>query len=313
MAKPIVLVMGANGRCGRCVVTALVNAGWQVRAQARAPIIAAVSVTPVICDASDHEAVLAAAQGAELIVHAINPSRYTASAWRHVLPLLDVSIAAALHSGALLMMPGNIYNYGRIPPGLIDRNAPERAETALGSIRIRMEQRLAQTPGLNSVVLTAGDFFGSGAGVWFDQVITAKWRKDVVQYPGPFDCTRAWTWLPDLARAFAAIAERRASLNGFHKWMMPSYNLTGRQLHQALQAAAGRPLALRPMPWWPMGLLSPVAPVMRTLWQMRASWQHSHALDNQELSRYLGNFTPAPLEQALNASLRDLGLLATEL
>ena len=61
-------------------------------------------------DAMDRDAVVRAGEGADAILHAVNPPGYRN--WgRVVLPMLDNSIAAALANGARLALPGTIYNY----------------------------------------------------------------------------------------------------------------------------------------------------------------------------------------------------------
>jgi len=56
-------------------------------------------------------AVAGAAAGARIIVHAVNPPNYRD--WLGLaLPMLENSIAAAKSSGARVVLPGNIYNYG---------------------------------------------------------------------------------------------------------------------------------------------------------------------------------------------------------
>ena len=52
-----VLILGAAGRIGQVMALAFANAGWQVRAQARKVLPAALQgharVQPVMCDAND--------------------------------------------------------------------------------------------------------------------------------------------------------------------------------------------------------------------------------------------------------------------
>jgi nucleoside-diphosphate-sugar epimerase len=66
----------------------------------------------------DGAAVAAAARGATVIVHAVNPPGYRN--WNTVvLPMLDNSIAAARANGAQVLLPGTVYNYG--PDSFPDR------------------------------------------------------------------------------------------------------------------------------------------------------------------------------------------------
>jgi len=140
-----VLILGAAGRIGQVLASAFAEAGWDVRAQARKPLPSALAghprVQPIRCDATDVAALATAAQGATAVVNALNPP-YTE--WdRLALPLADAALAAARASGALLMLPGNVYNFGRELPPLLTAATPERGDTPKARIRIELEARLA--------------------------------------------------------------------------------------------------------------------------------------------------------------------------
>jgi uncharacterized protein YbjT (DUF2867 family) len=79
------------------------------RAARRAPHLAAVQW--IAGDAMERDDVMAAANGADVIVHGVNPPGYRN--WRGLaLPMLESSIAAAKASGARLVFPGTVYNFG---------------------------------------------------------------------------------------------------------------------------------------------------------------------------------------------------------
>ena len=180
MAKTV-WVMGARGRLGAAVAQAFVAAGWRVRAPWRhgagTPPPALPGVEWLVSD----EALRAAqAQGADVLVHAMNPARYTAAAWRAEAPaMLRSAIDQSLALGALLLFPGNVYNFGAGMPAVLDAHTPQRPTTPLGQVRVALEQQLAQavaTQGLRAIIVRAGDFFGAGQGTWLDQVIS-KFKK----------------------------------------------------------------------------------------------------------------------------------------
>jgi nucleoside-diphosphate-sugar epimerase len=106
------LVLGATGGIGGAVARRLIAGGWQVRGlvrEGRADRLPA-GVTAMIGDARDTERVAQAAEGASLIVHAVNPPGYRD--WdRLVLPMLDATIAAARPGRARVLLPGTVYNY----------------------------------------------------------------------------------------------------------------------------------------------------------------------------------------------------------
>src|SRR5579875_3211917 len=78
-AKRIALVLGATGGIGGEVARRLVARGWHVRALQRNPDALVDRNTAfewVRGDAMVREDVVGAAQGAELIIHAVNPPGY---------------------------------------------------------------------------------------------------------------------------------------------------------------------------------------------------------------------------------------------
>ena len=302
-----VLILGANGRLGNAAVDAFFRAGWSVRAQARRAGSWPTGVQTVVCDGMDTHALARAAEGAGVIVHALNPSRYTVDAWRReARQMLACTIAAARSSGALLMLPGNVYNFGRGMPACLSECSPDAADTPLGLIRLEMEAALRDASDVDSVVLRAGDFFGGGSGVWFDWIIVRDLARGVVRYPGPLDRLHAWNYLPDLAETFVRVATRRCELHGFQRFHVPGHTLTGAQLVAALERATGRTLKVRAMPWAALVLALPFSPMLRSLWTMRYLWRRPHSLDGRALTALLGNVPHTELDAALGRALAQL-------
>ena len=321
-----VLILGAAGRIGQVLALAFANAGWEVRAQARKPLPAALvshpRVRPIRCDASGAAADVAtlttAAQGCTAIVNALNPPP---TEWdRLALPLADVALAAARASGALLMLPGNVYNFGRELPALLTPQTPERADSPKARIRIELEARLrtaadnASHP-VDSVVIRAGDFFGGpGTGTWLDMALASKLDKGRVVYPGNPDLAHAWAYLPDLAQVFVRVAELRArqpaSMRGHQRLHFAGHTLTGNAFKAGLETVLGRPLRTANLPWGLIRLASPFKPMWRELLTMRYLWERPHALDDAALRALIGAVPQTPLPQALRAALAAAATIA---
>src|SRR5438105_126899 len=107
------LVLGATGGIGGEVARRLKAGGWHVRALNRDAARAAGrdGLDWVGGDAMNAADVLAAARGADVIVHAVNPPGY--QRWAElVLPMIDNTIAAARATGARIVLPGTVYNFG---------------------------------------------------------------------------------------------------------------------------------------------------------------------------------------------------------
>ncbi len=309
-----VLVLGANGRFGATAVSAFAEAGWEVVAQVRrTPQAPRPGVRYEIIDPTHIDALEQAARGARAVVHAINPPF---TAWRtQMLPLARSGMDLALRLNATFMLPGNIYNYGRNMPAVLREDTPQRPDTVKGRLRVDLETEIhaRQSIGLRSVVIRAGDFFGGGTGNWFDEIITSSLRKGRLVYPGPLDVKHDWTYLPDLARAFVAAAERD-HLPLTTTLLFSGYALTGTELLDGIErnaralgvVAQDRPLKRSRLPWSFIRAGGLLVPTWRELSEMAYLWQVPHALDGSALRRTLGTLPTTPLDEALRQSLRAL-------
>ena len=315
--RPAVLILGANGRLGCAAAQAFDAAGWHVLAQVRrepSPLLPA-SASVIRVALSDATALAAAAAGASVLVHAVNPvyTRWDAEA----LPALRTGLDVAERLGAHFMLPGNVYNFGASMPPLLLENTPSRPSTRKGEIRVQMEALMAQRAsagGFTASVVRAGDFFGAGTGSWLDMAIVKSLRTGKLVYPGPLDLAHAWAYLPDLARAFVRVATQpqRAA---FASWHFEGYTLTGTELLAALETTAIE-LGLAPtrgfrrgrMPWGLIGAVGLVVPAWRELEQMAYLWRVPHALDGSRLAALPGGARhTTPLAVALRESLLALG------
>ena len=304
-----VMVLGANGRLGRAAVLAFADTGWTVIAQLRraprAPLPA--GVTLVLADALDVATLARQAQGVQVIVNALNPD-YTQ--WATLLPpITAAAIALAAATGATLMLPGNVYNYGNQLPAVLGEDTAFAATHPKAALRIALEAslaRAARAQGVRSIVIRAGDFLGD-AGTWLDLAMGKGLAKGKFVQMGASDLPHAWAWLPDLARVFAAVAERRAQLAPFSTLNYAGLTLTGAELQAACEAALGRPLRRGSFPWPLLRLATPFSAMLRALFEMRYLWQRPHRLDGQRLQALLGASMPAtPLAEVLRQCLATL-------
>ncbi len=316
------LVLGATGGIGGEVARQLQQAGWQVRALHRSATRVAQGGDGLLwCkgDAMVGADVLRAAQGASVIVHAVNPPGY--QRWGElVLPMLDNTIAAASATGARIVLPGTVYNYGPDAFANVTEDAPQHPISRKGALRVAMERRLeaAAGRGVRSLILRSGDYFGPRAGGnWFSQVLVAPGRPlRRLTHPGRAGVGHAWAYLPDVARTMTLLMAREASLDAFARFHMRGHwDEDGTQFvdvvrRLACEAAPGaRAPAVRHFPWWAVQLASPLVPLMREMKEMRYLWQNPIRLDNSRLVALLGGEPHTPLEEALHSTLVGLGCL----
>ncbi len=306
-----VLVLGANGRFGQAAVMAFAAAGWQVLAQARkAPTtVLPAQARHTALALHDTAALATAAAGASVVVHAINPP-YTR--WQQeLLPAARLGMDVAERLGARFMLPGNVYNFGEGMPALLREDTPQRPSTAKGRLRCELEaeMHIRAAGGLHGVLIRAGDFFGSGTGSWLDLAIVKSLRQGKLVYPGPTDVPHAWAYVPDLARAFVAVAERDQTAP-FARYAFAGHTLTGAQLLAGVERAAAALGLAPPRPWrhgtMPWALLRAGAwllPTWREVLEMQYLWRVPHALDDRALQAAAGPLPATPIDTALRAAL----------
>src|SRR5262245_30396746 len=134
-----ILILGVGGRLGMAAAESFRRGGWSVSgivrpgASARAP--RGIAIFEI--DAFAPAAIPRAARCQGVILQAVNlpfPN------WdQYMLPLTYGVIEAAEVSGATLMFPGSLYNYGKGMPAVIDEGTPMRPSSRKGLIRVLIE------------------------------------------------------------------------------------------------------------------------------------------------------------------------------
>jgi nucleoside-diphosphate-sugar epimerase len=323
---PTVLVLGGRGRFGLAAVQVFARNGWRVLAQMRAGATAPqVADVQWLAHAVDTpvglQALISEAEGASVVVHALNPSRYTRQAWeRENGPLLNAGMTVAKALGATLMLPGNVYNFGQSMPSVLMEGAPYRPTMAMGRIRTGMEEQLeaaTQRGELRAVIVRAGNFYGQGQGTWLDMAMLKDIRRGKLVFPGPLDVATPWAYLPDLAQTFVELARGRDALAPFESLHFAGHTLAGHDWVRDLQGVArqqgwlpdDKDLRVGGLPWPLLGLLGPLVPSWAALSSLRYLWMQPHRLDNRRLLSVIGHEPHTPWALALGRTLRHLQLL----
>lgn len=315
--KKTALVLGATGGVGGGIAAALIRHGWHVRAMARNVAAArnagAAGIEWVEGDAMRRTDVERAASGAAIIVHAVNPPNYMN--WdRLVLPMIDNTIAAARAAGgARIVLPGTIYNFDPEATPVIDADSVQQPKSRKGRIRVALEERLERAaPEVPSLVLRAGDFFGPGVrSSWFAQAMVAG-GKPVRRIVNPArGGGHSWAYLPDLAETFALLLDAPERLAPFEVLQFEGlHDECGTRMVEAIRRVGGGNVPVYGFPWWLMRLLGAFGGFPREAAEIAPYWRHPVRLDNSRLVALLGPEPRTPLDEAIRASLIDMGCLA---
>jgi nucleoside-diphosphate-sugar epimerase len=318
--KCTVLILGASGGIGGEVARQMSDAGWEVRAMKRDVPEGGErqnGMTWVKGDALDRADVVAAAQGASVIVHAVNPPGYRNWA-KLVLPMVDNTIAAAASVGATIVLPGTIYNYGPDAFPVLTENSPQHPVTRKGAIRVEMEGRLqAYARGHGRVLIVrAGDFFGPMAGnSWFSQGLIKPGRPvGTINRPGSPGIGHQWSYVPDVARTVLELLDRGPALEPFATFHMAGHwDEDGSQMTEAIRRVVVRRTGVEPrvaaFPWWMLASASPFVTTFREMMEMRYLWRNPLRMGNARLNAEIGREPHTPLDVAVEATLGALGCL----
>ena len=308
MSKGKVTVLGSNGHLGNAAMVAFQEAGWAVTGLGRSNRRPVQGTRFIAGDADDLAVIKAAIADADVVVHGLH-LRYDRWGNGRAEAQLQVVLDAMKGSGKTLLFPGTIYNY-RAKDRHVGPDLRQDAEAPRGAIRIRLEQMLAEAArehGFQVIILRAGDFYGPGnRGEWFEAAMLMDHAKGRVYHMADLDLRHSWAYLPDLGRAFAALAERRAELAAFENFHFAGHWASHGQMMAAIRSAAPKPLEPAPLPWWMLRAVGLVNPVMRDIYRMRYLWLNEMELADPRLDALLGEGFVTPFEQAVGATVTEL-------
>lgn len=308
MSKSKVTVLGSNGHIGNAAMIGFRDAGWAVTGLGRTNRKPVAGTQFVAGDADDVAVVRAAIADADVVVHGLH-LRYDQWGEGRAEKQLQVVLDAMGSSGKTLLFPGTIYNY-RAGDRTLSPGLRQSGEKPRGEIRIKLEQMLQEAAAsgrIQVIIIRAGDFFGPGnRSEWFESAMMMDIAKGRIYNMADLDTRHSWAYLPDLARAFALVAEKRSALAPFENFHFAGYWVSHGQIMAAIQSGLGRKLQVKPLAWWMLGAMGLVDPVMRDIYRMRYLWTNEMELVDPRLDAMLGEGFTTPFETAVAETVTEL-------
>lgn len=305
MSKGKVTVLGVNGHIGLAVAKAFVAQGWDVIGMARADKHQTPGVRFVQGDSDSVADMRRAIGDAEVVVNALN---LPYDKWFNgAMEAQMARVAEAMgSSGKTMLFPGNIYNFAA-DCDVLTPDLPQNPPTPRGAVRVRVEamfEAAAKRGDFQVLILRAGDFYGPGSeGDWFDQIIMREIKARKVSLQGTPGIGHSWAYLPDLARAFEALAAVRGTLGGFERLHFAGHFATPEQMGAAIAKAAPVRLKSGMFPFWMLQVYGLIDPVIREVVKMRYIWEHPLRLTDTRLDDILGAGFNTPFDVAVAATV----------
>jgi nucleoside-diphosphate-sugar epimerase len=292
-------VVFGTGQVGSALIAHLARQGTAVRAVSRnRPLALAGGSDWRAADVNDPEVAADAAKGASVIYQCLN-APYTQ--WPERFPPLQRGVlAAAEHTGALLVVLENLYGYGPTGGRPMTEDLPLAATTVKGRTRAAMTAELlaaAEAGRVRIAIGRASDFFGAGVTHGstlgervFGNALAGR-RADLIGNP---DLPHTYSYVPDIAAGLATLGtDARAAGQVWHLPGPPT--VTTRALLDLVASEVGHPVRIRSVPKLALRPLGLVNPMLRELAETYYQFDQPFILDTSKYETAFGTAgTPLP-------------------
>ena len=283
-------VIVGKGPVGTTTAERLADDGNEVRVLSRSGGRSSERIEHRKVDATDAEALAAAARGAVTLYNAVNPP-YTswATDWP---PVAAALLSAAERTGAVLVAMGNLYGYGR-PTGPMTPDSPLAATDTKGRVRARMWAEMLAAHEAGRVRVTearAADFVGPqvpGDHSHLMRQVPALRAGRRAWVVGDPDVPRGWSYLPDVAATLVTLGTDERALG--RAWHVPSAVRSQREALTDLSQALGRGAPkVSGIPWPVLRVVGLGLPFMREVVDIRHQFDQPFVIDGSATTQTFG-------------------------
>ena len=301
-----VAVFGATGGIGRHLVPELRERGFRVRVVSRSRDhlerdFADDGVEIVAADIGDRAAADRAAEGCDVVVHAVG---LPAEAFERHLPLARSAVGAASRAGARPFLVTSYWSYGPGDDGPMSEDRARTGDSRMSAVREEQERIFLKEGG---AVARLPDFYGPDPGfALLNDGLESVVAGDTVSWPGDPDAPRDFIYYPDAGRLLADLVQEDDSYG--EPWNVPgSGPESPRSLLEAAARLADRDLRLRRIRRWMAYLVAPFDAEVRAFLDVMPLYEAPAVLDCSKLEGLLGEVETTDYGDALSATLDWMG------
>ncbi|WP_163099668.1 NAD-dependent epimerase/dehydratase family protein [Peribacillus alkalitolerans] len=302
-----VLVLGATGGMGYAITNELLEKGIEVsvfiRNKNRAIELFGNKVNVFTGDVFDLEALRTAANGMDVIFHAIN---IPYEQWEEKLLVLNQNIwSATKESSAKLVVVDNIYAYGRKSEVQHTESAVKQPHTKKGKLRLEVEKELKEA-GIPYIHAHFPDFYGPLA----PNTILHMTLKSVAEnrksmYVGNPIIQREYIYTPDGAKALVELSLHEKAYG--QSWNIAGTGtISGIEILQIAQEQLGYSKTYSIIGKKMIGLLGIFNKRMKEVVEMLYLTEEPVLLDSSKYENEIGLLPRTPYQEGILNTIRTL-------
>jgi nucleoside-diphosphate-sugar epimerase len=300
------VIFGA-GQVGSPLAKLLLERGHEVRVAKRSPGGIPPGAEALLGDAADAAFCAAAAEGASVVYHCMNPP-YSTKAWAELLPRYMTNlIAASARARARLVVLDNVYMLGKPTGKPLTADTPMNPCSRKGEIRAKVAQLLFDAHRRGDVRAACGrasDFYGPGGtltqlGDYFWPRVLKGRSGQAIANP---DAIHTYHYIPDVAVGLATLGAAPDDAFG-RPWMLPCRPAESlRDLARRLEKPFRAPIAVAVVPGWMRALLGVFIPPLREMPEMQYQWEEPFIIDDRPFRERFG-VPPEDADRAAEATV----------
>jgi nucleoside-diphosphate-sugar epimerase len=216
-------------------------------------------------------------------------------------------LEAAASAGAKLIAMENLYMYGPTEGRPLTEDLPYAPNTRKGRVRARMSEELMEAHSSGRVRVAIGrasDYFGPRVLVSAEgeQVFGRAVEGKSAQLAGDPDQPHTYTYVPDIGRGLAILAEREEALG--QAWHLPSpETLTTRQFVELIFEVVGKPARVQAAPKILLRAMGLFNPGIRETIEMLYEFEEPFVVDHSKFEEAFGE-QATPLKEAIGETVR---------